>query len=104
MLLKGGRNIAALYQRNEQQAKLGIPPHWSSYVTVEDAELALASALDAFACATFRDPMESYVQRMLWALEADGVVPQGACDPFGAEISELERTAVYDAVRALRQR
>ena len=62
------------------------------------------AALDAFAGATFRNPMESYVQRMLWALEADDVIPQGACDPFGPEISELERTAVYDAVRTLRRR
>ncbi|MFO7654889.1 MAG: VOC family protein [Candidatus Krumholzibacteriia bacterium] len=37
MLLKDGRNVAALYQRTAQQAKMGIPSSWSSYVSVSSA-------------------------------------------------------------------
>jgi 4-hydroxy-tetrahydrodipicolinate synthase len=66
------------------------------------AELTLA--LDRFASATFRRPMDGYVQRMMWALEADDVIPNSARDPFGPELSETDRTAVFDAVRALRHR
>jgi len=64
----------------------------------------LSRALDAFARVTFTQPMDCYVQRMLWALEADGVIPDGATDRFGPAAADFERAAVRQAVRALRQR
>ncbi|UCG87279.1 MAG: dihydrodipicolinate synthase family protein [Gemmatimonadota bacterium] len=63
----------------------------------------LAAAVDEFARVTFSAPMDGYVQRMLWALEADGVIPEGASDPFAPALTEMERAAVYRAVRALRR-
>ncbi len=39
----------------------------------------LSGVLDRFAQATFTDPMEGYIRRMLWALAADGVIPADAC-------------------------
>ncbi len=64
----------------------------------------LTSVLDEFARATFRAPMEGYVQRMLWALEADGVFPREAFDPWCPDLASDERDRVFAAVRALRSR
>jgi 4-hydroxy-tetrahydrodipicolinate synthase len=63
-----------------------------------------AAALDEFSRATFVTPLEGYVQRMLWALEADGVLPRPAIDPWCPQLQPHERDRVFDAVRALRSR
>ena len=60
--------------------------------------------VDRFGAATFAPPMEGYVQRMLWALEADGVLEAGARDPFAPRMPATERDRVVQAVRALRGR
>ncbi|MEE8135076.1 MAG: dihydrodipicolinate synthase family protein [Gemmatimonadales bacterium] len=62
----------------------------------------LSSAIDAFADATFRDPVDGYVQRMVWALEADSVITQTGRDPFGPAIDPTDRERVHAAVAALR--
>ncbi len=64
--------------------------------------MATSGALDAFARETFTAPMEGYVQRMLWALEADGVIPRGTIDAFAPKLPPTERERVVRAVRALR--
>lgn len=64
----------------------------------------LTSVVDEFARATFRAPMEGYVQRMLWALEADGVFPREAFDPWCPGLASDERDRVFAAVRVLRSR
>ncbi|MGH7674079.1 MAG: dihydrodipicolinate synthase family protein, partial [Gemmatimonadales bacterium] len=64
---------------------------------------ALTSLLDAFASTTFAFPVEGYVRRMLWALAADGVIPEDACDdPWGPALDPAERDAVRRAVRDAR--
>jgi 4-hydroxy-tetrahydrodipicolinate synthase len=64
------------------------------------AFLRLATQLDAFGAVTFRDPMEGYIRRMLWALAADGVIPDDACDdPWGPPVPAAERDAVRRFVR-----
>jgi 4-hydroxy-tetrahydrodipicolinate synthase len=69
---------------------------WARFVT-------LSAACDRFARATFCEPMEGYVRRMLWAAEADGALPEGACDdPWGPPLSERERDMVRRAVRDAR--
>ena len=65
--------------------------------------IALSAQVDEFARVTFTQPMEGYVQRMLWALEADGVIPEGARDPFGPELPAGEQEWVRDAVGAMRE-
>lgn len=63
----------------------------------------LSAQLDAFAQATFTEPMEGYIRRMLWALAADGVIPEGSCnDPWGPALPESERETVRRAVREAR--
>jgi hypothetical protein len=49
--------------------------------------------------------MEGYIRRMLWALAADGVIPDDACDdPWGPKLPEHEREAVRRFVREARLR
>lgn len=68
-----------------------------------DTFLRLSARVDAFAQATFVPPMEGYVRRMLWALAADGVIPDDACDdPWGPGLAAAERDAVRRAVRDAR--
>jgi 4-hydroxy-tetrahydrodipicolinate synthase len=65
---------------------------WNDFIRV-------SARCDAFAQATFIEPMEGYIRRMLWAVAAEGVIPQGACDdPWGPELSADERSAVIRAV------
>ncbi|HMH82871.1 MAG TPA: dihydrodipicolinate synthase family protein [Gemmatimonadales bacterium] len=63
----------------------------------------LSGLCDRFASATFVAPIEGYVRRMLWALAADGVIPDDACDdPWGPQLPSAERDAVRRAVREAR--
>ncbi len=65
----------------------------------------LSTQLDAFSQATFTEPMEGYIRRMLWALAADGVIPDDACDdPWGPRLPAAEREVVRRAVREARVR
>ena len=72
-----------------------------------DLFLRLSTQLDAFAQTTFVLPMEGYIRRMLWALAADGVIPDDACDdpwgpPLSAALAARERDLVRRAVRDAR--
>ncbi len=58
--------------------------------------------IDKFALTTFCSPMDGYVQRMLWALEFDGVLSSRVFDPFGPDLDEKERSTVKEAVLKLR--
>ncbi|MBI1967078.1 MAG: dihydrodipicolinate synthase family protein [Gemmatimonadetes bacterium] len=63
----------------------------------------LSGICDHFAEATFVPPMEGYIRRMLWALAADRVIPDDACDdPWGPPLDPAEREAVILAVRDAR--
>ena len=69
--------------------------------------VALSAACDRFAAATFSEPMEGYVRRMLWAAAEDGPLPPDACDdPWApdltAEALDRERETVRQAVRDAR--
>lgn len=56
--------------------------------------------LDRLAAATFTDPMEGYVRRMLWLAAAEGRIPRScAYDPYGPSLPEGERAAVIAASR-----
>jgi len=63
----------------------------------------LTSLCDAFGWTSFAVPVEGYVRRMLWALAAEGVIPDDACDdPWGPALDPAERDAVRRAVREAR--
>jgi 4-hydroxy-tetrahydrodipicolinate synthase len=64
-----------------------------------DRFVALSALCDRLAQATFIEPMEGYIRRMLWAAAADGALPREACDdPWGPALPESEREAVEQAV------
>src|SRR5262245_35495890 len=44
MLSIGGRNVGALYSQQKEERAHGVPPHWSSYVSVENADESAAKA------------------------------------------------------------
>ena len=44
MLRLGGDEVCALYELDLKRREQGIPPHWLSYVTVEDADATAARA------------------------------------------------------------
>ncbi|MGH7580958.1 MAG: dihydrodipicolinate synthase family protein [Gemmatimonadales bacterium] len=61
--------------------------------------LTLSALCDRLAQATFIEPMEGYVRRMLWAAAADGALPREACDdPWGPALPQREREAVEQMV------
>lgn len=64
-----------------------------------DDFISLSARCDRFAQATFVEPMEGYIRRMLWALAAEGVIPDTACDdPWGPALPADQRAAVVSAV------
>ena len=66
------------------------------------ALVRLTMVCDRFAAATFREPMEGYIRRMLWVLVEDGIIPEEAChDPAGPSLDREERARVAQAVRDL---
>lgn len=68
------------------------------------AFLRLSAQVDVFSQVTFAEPMDGYIRRMLWALAADAIIPEDACDdPWGPPLPDAQREAVYRAVRELRR-
>ncbi|GIH19734.1 dihydrodipicolinate synthase family protein [Rugosimonospora africana] len=63
--------------------------------------VAGSARLDRFAAATFAEPVDGYVQRMLWIAAAEGRIPAGfATDHFGPELGPDDRD---HTLRALKQ-
>ncbi|NUP99967.1 MAG: dihydrodipicolinate synthase family protein [Armatimonadetes bacterium] len=62
----------------------------------------LNAQVDGFAQATFRAPMEGYIQRLLWCLVDEGIVPaDSSFDPYGPPLPAAERDLVHRRARAL---
>jgi 4-hydroxy-tetrahydrodipicolinate synthase len=60
-----------------------------------------STRLDRLAAATFTEPMEGYVQRMLWIAAAEGRIPDAyAHDRHGPPLPAGEREHVLTALRA----
>jgi 4-hydroxy-tetrahydrodipicolinate synthase len=70
-----------------QAALVGCDPEQSPAEFVR-----LTRAVDRYAQATFRAPLEGYIQRMLWSLVDTGIIPdEAACDPDGPDLEAWER-------------
>jgi predicted enzyme related to lactoylglutathione lyase len=46
MMMIGDKPVAAISEQPEQQREAGVPPMWNSYVTVADADAAVAKAAE----------------------------------------------------------
>jgi 4-hydroxy-tetrahydrodipicolinate synthase len=65
--------------------------------------LALSAAIDDLAQHTFLAPMEGYIQRMLWCLVHEGVIPiEAAHDPWGPKLDPDEFERIGDCVQRMR--
>ena len=64
-----------------------------------DRFVVLSALCDRLAQATFVEPMEGYIRRMLWAAAAEGAIPREACDdPWGPLLPEREREVVDQVI------
>lgn len=87
---------AALPDLQADLLRAAAAAEWARFVE-------LSAQCDRFSQATFTEPMEGYVRRMLWAAAADGGLPPDACDdPWGPELSAGDRATVEQAVRDAR--
>ena len=69
-----------------------------------DLFLDRCRAVDELARFTFRAPMEGYIQRMLWCLVHQGVLPlESACDPYGPRLDPAEFTAIGECLARIGQ-
>src|SRR5690606_16910719 len=83
---------AALTSMQAELLAAAAAGRWSDFVP-------LSARCDAFAKATFTEPMAGYIRRMLWAAAAEGAIPSNACDdPWGPDLPASERDAVMRAV------
>ena len=74
MNLKGDKNLHAMYKLDEERQKQGIPPHWLSYVSVDELEPVVEKAKAAGATAVV-EPMDVMdAGRMSVIADAQGAV------------------------------
>jgi 4-hydroxy-tetrahydrodipicolinate synthase len=87
---------AALTDLQADLVRARIAEDWVRFVS-------LSELCDRFGQATFTDPMEGYIRRMLWAAAAEGAIPLDSCDdPWGPNLPPEERDVVERAVRDAR--
>ena len=73
----GGEEVAILYLQQPEARAAGAPPHWTSYISVEDADATAARASELGGAAVFREPFD--------VLDAGRVA--AIRDPTGAIVS-----------------
>jgi uncharacterized protein len=58
VLRRGGDDVAILYRQQPQARAAGAPPHWTSYISVEDADATARRAGELGGGAVFREPFD----------------------------------------------
>jgi uncharacterized protein len=76
-LRQDGKEVAILYRQQPEARAAGAPPHWTSYISVEDADATAARANELGGAAVFREPFD--------VLDAGRVA--AISDPTGAIVS-----------------
>jgi uncharacterized protein len=87
MLRRTGHDVAILYRQQPQARAAGAPPHWTSYISVEDAEATAARAGELGGAAVFRAPFDVLDAGRIAAIR----------DPTGAILSLWEPRSVIGA-------
>src|SRR5918994_5400196 len=77
LLRRGAREVAILYRQTPQARAAGAPPHWTSYISVADADRTAAGADELGGGAVFRESFD--------VLDAGRVA--AIRDPTGAIVS-----------------
>jgi predicted enzyme related to lactoylglutathione lyase len=76
-LRQDGMDVAIVYRQQPEARAAGAPPHWTSYISVEDADATAARAGQLGGAAVFREPFD--------VLDAGRVA--AISDPTGAIVS-----------------
>ena len=76
-LRSGGNDVAILYRQTAEALAAQAPPHWTSYISVQDADATAARANELGGAAVFREPFD--------VLDAGRVA--AIRDPTGAIVS-----------------
>jgi predicted enzyme related to lactoylglutathione lyase len=58
LLRRAGLDVAMLYRQTPEARAAGAPPHWTSFISVENAETAAARASELGGAAVFREPFD----------------------------------------------
>jgi predicted enzyme related to lactoylglutathione lyase len=58
MLRRGGDDIAIVYRQMPEARAAGAPPHWTSFISVGDADATAARATELGGAAVFRAPFD----------------------------------------------
>jgi predicted enzyme related to lactoylglutathione lyase len=77
MLRRSAHDVAILYRQQPEARAAGAPPHWTSYISVVDADATAARAGELGGAAVFREPFD--------VLDAGRVA--AISDPTGAIVS-----------------
>jgi predicted enzyme related to lactoylglutathione lyase len=77
VLRRGGKDVAILYRQQPEARAAGAPPHWTSYISVEDADATVSRAERLGGGAVFGAPFD--------VLDAGRVA--AIADPIGAVVS-----------------
>ncbi len=80
VLCRDGEDAAILYRQTEDARAAGAPPHWNSFVSVEDAAATVARAEALGGTAAFREPFDVTTAGRVAAIR----------DPSGALLSLWE--------------
>jgi uncharacterized protein len=85
-----GLEVAILCLQQPEARAAGVPPHWTSYISVEDADATARRAGELGGAAVFREPFD--------VLEAGRVA--AIRDPTGAIVSLWRRAARWTQAHA----
>jgi len=76
IMRRAGHDVAICYRQTAQARAAGAPPHWTSYISVEDADATAARAGELGGAAVFREPFD-----------VPGARVAAIADPAGAVVS-----------------
>jgi uncharacterized protein len=77
LMRRGGKDVAIVYLQTAQARAAHAPPHWTSYISVADADATATRAGELGGAAVFREPFD--------VLDAGRVA--AICDPTGAIVT-----------------
>lgn len=90
LLRRNGKEVAILYRQTPEARAALAPPHWTSFISVEDAEATAARAGELGGKAVFRTPFDVVDHGRVAAVQ----------DPIGATVSLWEPRSKVGAALA----
>jgi predicted enzyme related to lactoylglutathione lyase len=92
MLRLGAEDVAILYRQQPEARVAGAPPHWTSYISVEDADATAARAEELGGAAVFRAAFDVFDAGRVAAIRD----PTGAIASLWQPRSRIGATLVND--------